>query len=256
MDGIFTMFHNTRDVFGFQYNKLADLDRAVMTSSEAAESSFRVGLGLANALFNAVADHFAGQDFCLYAPGVRPRDLVRTRAELTVIGVPGRHRHTEEGARDDEGVIGYTLRHRRSDFSASRSVWKVESDLYPLSTNEVQGHLAEHRQTLLTTLANRSLTLPPDVAELLTAEDHAVIMAHNARQPPSVEMEGTKHDGTRYRVAGGLYPLDVGQTYRTAPSMLQRMLRKQGTISPSQILRQWSPPPLHRGGPETTRSRP
>lgn len=57
MDGIFVAHHNTKEMFGFQYVPLEDMDECTSGSHEAAERKFKLGVAIMEEALQTVMEH-------------------------------------------------------------------------------------------------------------------------------------------------------------------------------------------------------
>lgn len=57
MDGIFVAHHNTKEMFGFQYVPLEDMDECTSGSYEAAERTFKLGVAIMEEALQTVMEH-------------------------------------------------------------------------------------------------------------------------------------------------------------------------------------------------------
>ena len=62
MDGIFVAHHNTKQLFGFQYIPVEDMDIALCDSPALAESAFRVCVATMQHILESVATEFPLDD--------------------------------------------------------------------------------------------------------------------------------------------------------------------------------------------------
>lgn len=62
MDGIMVGFHNTREIFGFQYIPLSEMDFCVFGNSHFAAASFSLSVKIFNALLTEATKRFPGRD--------------------------------------------------------------------------------------------------------------------------------------------------------------------------------------------------
>ena len=57
MDGIFIAHHNTKEMFGFQYVPLEEMDECTSGSYEMAERTFKLSIALMEDILKAVLEH-------------------------------------------------------------------------------------------------------------------------------------------------------------------------------------------------------
>ena len=62
MDGIFVAYHNTAEIFGFQYIGREQMDACLYGSSNAGDAAFSLILQTYNALLDVALDHFPSED--------------------------------------------------------------------------------------------------------------------------------------------------------------------------------------------------
>lgn len=66
MDGIFVTYHNTKEIFGFQYVPLEDIDRYLFGNTVMAESAFSLSMKLLNIVLDKVVERIGyGKSFKL-----------------------------------------------------------------------------------------------------------------------------------------------------------------------------------------------
>jgi hypothetical protein len=223
MAGIFEMYHNSRELFGFQYRSLADLDRAVMTTPEAAEAAFRLGLGLANGVLNAFADHFGGDDFCFHILPQHPNSgAVFREGQMPILATRGK----ADADPNFETAIGLNLVTTKSHFNQKDALWTLDAELQPIAHAGARRLLGGPDRL---STAHR-LTLPQAVIETLTSDDRQLVQQHNLPYQPSAA------EGEVTTLSSG-FPLAKGVSYAVRPSRLMQGLRSTGTISPFEVAR-------------------
>eukprot|EP00163_Fabomonas_tropica_P017342 TRINITY_DN3084_c0_g3_i1.p1 TRINITY_DN3084_c0_g3~~TRINITY_DN3084_c0_g3_i1.p1 ORF type:complete len:724 (+),score=134.55 TRINITY_DN3084_c0_g3_i1:61-2232(+) len=69
MAGAFVAYHNTAEIFGFEYISLQEMDRCVFGSTELAEQVFDITMKLGNIIFKTITDRFPNENLkvCLRA---------------------------------------------------------------------------------------------------------------------------------------------------------------------------------------------
>ncbi|KAJ3103728.1 hypothetical protein HDU97_009902 [Phlyctochytrium planicorne] len=69
MDGILVCYHNTDEIFGFQYLSVQEMDEVLYGSSEFGDASFAVSIKLLEAVIDTVTKKFWGKDIRLTLKG-------------------------------------------------------------------------------------------------------------------------------------------------------------------------------------------
>jgi len=62
MDGIFVTYHNTQNIFGFEYIPLGEIDKAIYETKATAELSFQMSLSSLQAVLNDIISEFENED--------------------------------------------------------------------------------------------------------------------------------------------------------------------------------------------------
>ena len=66
MDGAMIAFHNTQEIFGFQYVPLSEMDLTIFGSIQYAEKCFYVSLKLLNELLDMIVERFPEKVFFFF----------------------------------------------------------------------------------------------------------------------------------------------------------------------------------------------
>ncbi|RKO85080.1 mitochondrial protein Pet127-domain-containing protein [Blyttiomyces helicus] len=67
MDGIFVAYHNTQEIFGFQYISLAEMDQRLFGGTAYAEQAFALSMKVLQKTLDLAVDKFRGSDISLLA---------------------------------------------------------------------------------------------------------------------------------------------------------------------------------------------
>ncbi|RKP15296.1 mitochondrial protein Pet127-domain-containing protein, partial [Piptocephalis cylindrospora] len=65
MDGVFVAYHNTRDIFGFQYISVREMDKSVMGSHDMGNRVFQLTMTLMSKIMTRLTERFPKQEFIL-----------------------------------------------------------------------------------------------------------------------------------------------------------------------------------------------
>ncbi|KND02770.1 uncharacterized protein SPPG_01852 [Spizellomyces punctatus DAOM BR117] len=65
MDGIFVCYHNTAEVFGFQYLPMGEMDRLLFGNTAYAEQAFALSIKVLQAVLDVITSKYRGQDIRL-----------------------------------------------------------------------------------------------------------------------------------------------------------------------------------------------
>ena len=65
MDGVFVAYHNTREIFGFQYIPLEEMNMRLFGSNEMGDQAYHLSLGLLEQILATVTERFDNESVSL-----------------------------------------------------------------------------------------------------------------------------------------------------------------------------------------------
>ncbi|WFD26010.1 hypothetical protein MNAN1_000985 [Malassezia nana] len=248
MDGIFVAYHNTAEIFGFQYISLEELNLRLFGSNEMGDQAYYMSLGLLERILDAATSRLPDETLAITLETRSGRNSMSVIVESTTSAAIVQFDVQMDRYLNDalvRGPVDFTVCHKKSDDVPWEDImqgryeeqlrevkWHVEYCITPrldLSEEKVRSNLQEirARQRLMRTMCL------PNVDMLNERESHRIEVLSKKK--------GALQRFLRERENGSAMGMPLAPGQQTTRQLIQRKgyldLEKKGAKTPSSAIR-------------------